>query len=948
MSNGGLFESLGSGVGRRILSMFMLAALLPVLFTAYLSYGQVHRGLKQEIAKDLKEDAKSYGVEILARLSRASDKARELTNIINDGDGSLEHHQYLLSDFEAVWFQNGSMVSTVIAGSVEYPVPFEFLKLDHLRSGKSQLIRLSERGSVELILATPEMDPTTGQLRNIVFALLDGRRIWGPRDNLPYMTQFCVFGDTSTALFCTDELTVDTGSAVALVDASDTDALVEYATQGEPYFIASWQLFLDGMFSAPSISIVAGQPESYALRSSADFRRIFPPALALVVILVGVFSLHLIGKSLVPLNRLTLLARQFANGQLKSRIRLRTGDEFQALGETFNHMAGQLDMQIDTLKAMSDIDRLILASSGIEEVSEKVIKSLLGLVNCETAGIIARDADSPAWAKLITCNNEEFTHERIALPQNTGNEWYQPRQVEIGLVDDSIAPYKARFQANGQKYVVVIPVVLEDDLKGVLLLGGEKPLEMKQASMQRCVDLAGRLAVALASAARDEALYRQAHYDDLTGLPNRQLLKDRLHQQIIQARRDKRSGALLYLDLDRFKEINDLFGHSTGDSVLVQAAERITAEVRDTDTVARLGGDEFVVVLPSVHDDTTVQTLASRLLERLSEAFTVRNNEHFVSASIGVAMFPDDGDSVETLLKNADAAMYRAKDAGRARFEFCNEKLNAESRRKVELERDLRDAFSKNLLEIHYQPQFDLSTGVICGAEALLRWNHPDRGSISPAEFVPLAEDSGLINDIGRWVLEATCENLKSILDKGLHPGAVSINVSGLQLRDTQFIDDVLAPLQKHDIHPGFIQLEITETAVAQNRDIAIHVLNALRNKGVQIAIDDFGTGYSSLSYLQQLPFDMIKIDKSFVDLIGSGDNSEMICRTIIKMAHEMGKKSIAEGVENEEQVEFLKSNGCDSVQGFFYSEALSSEDFLTFIEKQDFHTQRRKALELI
>jgi len=299
-------------------------------------------------------------------------------------------------------------------------------------------------------------------------------------------------------------------------------------------------------------------------------------------------------------------------------------------------------------------------------------------------------------------------------------------------------------------------------------------------------------------------------------------------------------------------------------------------------------------------------------------------------------------------LKNADAAMYRAKDAGRARFEFCNEKLNAESRRKVELERDLRDAFSKNLLEIHYQPQFDLSTGVICGAEALLRWNHPDRGSISPAEFVPLAEDSGLINDIGRWVLEATCENLKSILDKGLHPGAVSINVSGLQLRDTQFIDDVLAPLQKHDIHPGFIQLEITETAVAQNRDIAIHVLNALRNKGVQIAIDDFGTGYSSLSYLQQLPFDMIKIDKSFVDLIGSGDNSEMICRTIIKMAHEMGKKSIAEGVENEEQVEFLKSNGCDSVQGFFYSEALSSEDFLTFIEKQDFHTQRRKALELI
>jgi diguanylate cyclase (GGDEF)-like protein len=466
--------------------------------------------------------------------------------------------------------------------------------------------------------------------------------------------------------------------------------------------------------------------------------------------------------------------------------------------------------------------------------------------------------------------------------------------------------------------------------------------------MRRCVDLAGRLAVALASAEREDALYRQAHFDDLTGLPNRQLLKDRLQQQIVQARRDNRSGALLFLDLDRFKEINDVFGHSTGDSVLAQAAERIVAEVRDTDTVARLGGDEFVVVLPSVHDDTTVQTLASRLLQRLSESFSVRENEHFVSASIGVAIFPDDGDSVETLLKNADAAMYRAKDAGRARFEFCSEKLNAESRRKIELERDLRDSFHADTLEIHYQPQFDLATGVICGAEALLRWPHASKGFVSPTEFVPLAEDSGLINEIGRWVLARTCENLKSILDSGLHPGAVSINVSGLQLRDTRFIDDVLQPLTKHGIHPGFIQLEITETAVAQNRDTAIQVLKELRENGVQIAIDDFGTGYSSLSYLQQLPFDLIKIDKSFIDLIGSGDNSEMICRTIIKMAHEMGKSAIAEGVETQEQIDFLKANGCDSVQGFFYSEALPPQEFLEFIEKQDFHTQRRKALELI
>ena len=945
MSGASLTDTLRSGFGRRILGMFMLAALLPVIFTAYLSYNEVHRGLKQEVAKDLKEDAKSYGVEILARLSRASKKADTLTKLFSEKGAEPADHVYLLEDFEAIWLQDGGVVRKNIVGAEARPVAPGLLNHDHLKSGKGQLIRRSGAGGDTLIIAVAA---TPGQSAAVLMFHLDSRRVWGPRDNLPYMTQFCVFTVAMEPVFCTDQMIVNAESAAFLADTRAAGALAEYATDGETFLLASWQLFLDGLFSAPALNIVAGQPESYAMQSSADFRYVFPPALALVFILVAVFSLHLIGKSLIPLNRLKLLARQYASGELESRVRLRSGDEFQDLGDTFNFMAGQLGTQIDTLKAMSEIDRLILAGAEFEEVGEKVISSLVDLVKCESAGVIARDPDLPSWAKMITSFEECFSHERIELPKGEGNEWCQPRQVEIDLVEASIAPYKDRFQGYGQKYVVIIPVVLEGDMKGVLLLGSSNAFEMKQTNMQRCVDLAGRLAVALASAEREEALYRQAHFDELTGLPNRQLLKDRLHQQIVQARREERSGALLYLDLDRFKEINDVFGHSTGDNVLVQAAERIVAEVRDTDTVARLGGDEFVVVLPSIDDENTVQTLASRLLERLSEAFTVRDDEHFVSASMGVALFPDDGDSVETLLKNADAAMYRAKDAGRSRFEFCSEKLNAESRRKIELERELRDAFRKNELEVYYQPQFDLSNGVICGAEALLRWSHPVKGFVSPEEFVPLAEDTGLINEIGRWVLAEACRDLKSILDKGLHPGPVSINVSGLQLRDTQFIDDVLRPLSSNEIHPGFIQLEITETAVAQNRDIAIHVLHALREKGVQIAIDDFGTGYSSLSYLQQLPFDLIKIDKSFVDLIGTGDNSEMICRTIIKMAHEMGKMAIAEGVETKEQVEFLQANGCDSVQGFFYSQALPPDEFLAFIEKQGFHTQRRKALELI
>ena len=445
MSGANLTDTLRSGLGRRILGMFMLAALLPVIFTAYLSYNEVHRGLKQEVAKDLKENGKSYGVEILARLSRASRKANTLTKLISEPGADLADHVYLLEDFEAIWLQDGDVVRTNIVGAEARPVAPGLLNHGHLRSGKSQLIRRSEAGGDTLIIATAA---TPGQSTAVVMFHLDSRRIWGPRDNLPYMTQFCVLTTALEPVFCTGEMSVDSESAAFLADTRSAGALAEYATDRETFLLASWQLFLDGMFAAPALNIVAGQPESYALQSSADFRYVFPPALALVFILVAVFSLHLIGKSLIPLNRLKLLARQYASGELDSRVRLRSGDEFQDLGDTFNFMAGQLGTQIDTLKAMSDIDRLILAGAEFEEVGEKVLSSLVDIINCESAGVIARDPDSPAWAKMITSFEGSFSHERIELPKGPGNEWCQPRQVEIGLVEASVAPYKERFQAH--------------------------------------------------------------------------------------------------------------------------------------------------------------------------------------------------------------------------------------------------------------------------------------------------------------------------------------------------------------------------------------------------------------------------------------------------------------------------------------------------------------------
>jgi diguanylate cyclase (GGDEF)-like protein len=914
----GISSVLTAGVGRRILGLFFLAALLPVIFTAFLAFQEVGRGLEQDVNRELRELSKAYGISVLTSLETAAQKASEVVRIVERGGvDTIEDRQYLIEDFASIAVLSQRYPLASIHGLPAHTISASAINFDHLAAGKSQLLETGSSAESTLILLR---GTDIGKENQAIFVFqLRPESVWRAPEHLPYLTDFCAFSGSGATLHCTADMDDSILAKFSSDQYSKDRRPVRTMVGDEEHLAGTWELFLEGVLSHPSLHIVASQPTTYALRSGADFRRVFPPALILVIVLVGVLSFNLIGQSLVPLQRLTILARQFAAGDLASRVRIRTGDEFESLADAFNNMAGRLGRQIATLKAMSKIDKLILSGAEFEEVAEDVIDHLIQLTEYESAAIIARDVDGRNQAKMISWCEDNFTHERIALPQELGHDWCQPREVEVKMVDPAVAPYRQRFLKYGMRYVLIIPVVLKDELKGILMLGSTRSFESHGARVQRCIDLAGRLAVALASAEREEVLYRQAHYDELTGLPNRQLLKDRLKQHLVSARRNQSTGAILFLDLDRFKEVNDVFGHSVGDIVLTQTAERIISEVRDTDTVARLGGDEFVVVMPEHATGNILRMAASRILTRLSEPFQVRGSNHFLSASIGVVVFPDDGDSVETLLQNADAAMYRAKDAGRSRFEFFSKQLNAESRRKIELERDLRTAFDDRQLEVFYQPQFNLQDGAVWGAEALMRWRHGDQGYVPPSEFIQLAEDSGLIIDMGRWVMEQTCTDLRAIMDMGLHPGSMSINVSARQLREGNFASDVLDALHRHDIHPGYLQLEITETAVAENPDAAINILNVLRDAGVQVAIDDFGTGYSSLSYLQQMPFDLIKIDKSFIDMIGAGGSSENICRTIIKMAHELGKKSIAEGVETSEQADFLIENGCDYVQGYFY-----------------------------
>ena len=940
----GIPETFSRGVGRKILGLFMLAGLMPVIFTAGLAYFEIDRAAESRVFNTLQRNAKAYGVDVLTRLNVAAGKAVELSSAIESaGETDIASRSYLVEDFEAIWIAlpngsrqvlHGNPGNAAIAGLVEY---------DYLADAGTQMLVAMQGDMAELIML--RLIRMLDGAESLVAFRLRPEKVWGTAENIPYNTEFCVNLGSGHALFCTQEMDASIHRRLTLAVDGETSTWIKGDIE---HIAASWQLFLAGAFRAPSFDIIASQPREYALRSNTDFRRVFLPAMGLVLVLVGLLSFSMIGQSLGPLKRLTRAAQRFAMGSFSTRVDVATDDEFGALASAFNDMATRLGEQIGILEAMSEIDHLILTGGSFQVVCNAVTGHLQQLTGCDTVAVIAREGSPESAPQFIMAHRARLFHDSIPFPDIDPQALTLARVEQLDANDPHMPAHVQKFVDYGQTHLALVPVVLNDDLKGVLLIGAPGEELLDAHTFKQCEDLAGRFAVALSSFERENALYRQANFDDLTGLPNRQLLKVRLRDLVEIAREKNQTGALLYLDLDRFKEINDVYGHSVGDIVLTQAAERIVSEIREEGLVARLGGDEFVVVFPNVASSDVVKAMASHLLSRLTEVFSVFGINHFVGASIGIVMFPDDGDSVEILLKNADAAMYRAKEAGRARYEFFNVQLNAESRRKIELERDLRVAFAANELEIYYQPQFYLDTGALSGAEVLLRWAHAEHGPVSATEFIPLAEESDLIVDIGRWVVEQTAHDLRKIIDKGLHPGQVSVNVSTRQLRDDRFVTDVLDSLAQHDIHPAQLSIEVTETAVAQNKDTAIGLLNRLRKHGVKVAIDDFGTGYSSLSYLQNMPFDVIKIDKSFVDLIGPGADSSNICRTIIKMAHELDKTSVAEGVETQEQLDFLRVSGCDVVQGFFYSEALPFDEFVAFIRKLDFHTQRRKALELI
>jgi len=430
----------------------------------------------------------------------------------------------------------------------------------------------------------------------------------------------------------------------------------------------------------------------------------------------------------------------------------------------------------------------------------------------------------------------------------------------------------------------------------------------------------------------EERMRHIAQHDALTGLPNRLALLMRLGQLLPEARRHKLTMAIMFLDLDRFKIINDTLGHQVGDELLREVACRLSKVVRETDFVARLGGDEFVVILPGITNPSDAAIVANKIIAALSSPIEAEGHELHTSPSIGISLFPDDGPDGDTILKNADTAMYHAKAAGRNNYQFFAADMNKATAERLNIERKLRHAIARNELALCFQPQFKADSSQPTGVEALIRWHHPVDGMISPLRFIPVAEETGIIVEIGEWVLLNACREMKHWIDAGLKPMRIAVNVSARQLRRRDFCETVAGALAGSGLPAELLELEITESSVMENPEEAIQILERLGRMGVSLAIDDFGTGYSSLAYLKLFPIDHLKIDRSFVADIEHDLNDRAIAFGTIALAHSLGLNVIAEGVETPDQLELLRSNGCDEVQGYLFSKPLNSAAAFAFL----------------
>ena len=927
-------------VAKRIFFLFIVAAFLPALALAVLSYSQVRDVLLEQSHDRLAHTARTYALSVYERMLLADNNIKQIA--FNKYGGTLPAPSSLQ-------FIQQTFISLAIVGPGVQPFPIIGNNLVWPDISKGEHAFLAKGNSILLVKENRAARPSIFLLKMIDANRLDNyaligelnpSQLWGHKDSFPYMTDFCALNDKGVLLFCSKPYLQND-----LVDfigkGSILSAKYQQSSVDEASVMSLRQLFLKPKFYANYWNVIAIQPAFMALIPVTNFGRILVGVIVLTVLLVSLLSISQIRRTMGPLEKLIKGTRNLANEDFEHRVVVSSQDEFGELAGSFNEMAGRLGRQHGAFKVLSSIDQAILTRRDIDPVINIVIKRIREMNSAEPAGITILETSEIGKAKAYTFDNEEviaLKMTRVSLADQDIQELVENPEGIWFTSSDKLRSYFPNLvsQSNRKESpnIYALPIFYNGDLYAAIWMQFSNK-ELAKDILPHLRELGDRVGVALSVAERDEQLIYQARHDDLTGLPNRFLFKERLLQEINFAKRQAYGLALFFIDLDRFKTINDSFGHSVGDELLVEAGKRLRNSVRKSDLVSRLGGDEFAVILTGIKGVGKVTRIAENMIQAFSDPFLIEQQHSHISASIGIAIYPTDGHDSEDLLKKADTAMYRAKDEGRNRFIYFEEKMNSEAVARTTLERELRQALSHDQLILYYQPQLDVRTGKISGAEALLRWNHPVKGFISPAVFIPVAEEIGLIEEIGKKIIHDACIQYLALKNANLLLPRLAVNVSAYQLRNSEFVQNVKKILSTLAVPASVFEFEVTESLFLDKNSDTISMLDQLREIGALIAIDDFGTGYSSMASLKQLPVDILKIDKAFVDDIENDEESRLIARAIISLSHILGKIVVAEGVETAGQLELLREWECNVIQGYHFSRPLTAVQFIEFVQER-------------
>jgi diguanylate cyclase (GGDEF)-like protein len=879
-----------------------------------------------------------------ARRASAPPKDPEASRTIIAGLDLLARSRYTAVEF---FGDDGKRVA--IFGRLEELPSLTAADSEDLLAGDTRVLVRRANGTTRIYL-TLRLAPRVGPTGMFV-GEVSPDYLWGTRDQtMPSpTTEMAALDEAGHVLTGSTRFSGAAAAQIRGLASHAASGALTSTIDGHPYLSTYRPVVLEDAFGSPNWTLVLSEAQATVLGPMTDFTNTFFGIVAgctLVVLLLGVSQIR---RSLVPLVQLQDGTRRIARQDFDWRVAVSSRDEFAELAQSFNTMADRLGRQFKALATAADIDRAVLGAMDVSTIVDAVLGRICDVYPCSAASLTLLPADRGAGAVSWVRRDSDAGRRREAV--RVGVSAADLRALAAGEIielraGDRVPSYLRPLADRGIGAFVVLPLSSQHQLSGVLALGTFADTHPTPDDLVQARRLADQVAVALSNARMVEQVRVLAYYDSLTGLLNRPSYKDRLAHALADAKRERRLVAAFFIDLDNFGRINDTLGHELGDQLLRHVGERLRACCACADEesehtlgagcpeVARLGGDEFTVLLAGIVNPADAVALARRILSTLAPPIPLGTHELFITASIGIAIYPGDGEDVETLLTHADTAMYEAKSQGGNGYQVFSRAMNATAMQRLTLENDLRRALEREELVLHYQPIVRADNGRITAAEALVRWQHPSLGLLLPAEFISIAEENGLIVPLGEWVLRTACAQNRAWQDAGFSPIRVAVNLSSRQIRQGTLATTVRSALDAAGLEPRWLGLELTESVLMDRQHEAVAALHRLRALGVQLSIDDFGTGYSSLSYLKHFPVDALKIDRTFVrDLIAVPDDAA-ITAAVIAMAHALELKVVAEGVETQEHLAFLRGQGCDEVQGHLVGRAVPAERFAEWLAR--------------